>query len=107
MPLKCRLTHSSFQTKLLPVDLASGWLALSVLSHPIAALNAIDGYSILLTPDADKTGMATSISVSQESAGPEQSGHPTIEGNGNGDVQGKRGLQNFVCFQYSDTLVTY
>lgn len=107
MPLNWRLTHSSLQTKLLPVDLASGWLALTVLSHPIAALNAIDGYSILLTPDADKTGMDTSISVSEESAEAEQSGHATIEDNGNGDVQGKRGLQNFACFQHSDTLVTY
>ena len=109
MPIRGRLTLSSLQAKLLPVNLASEWLALTVLSHPIAALNAIDGYSILLTPNAYTTGMETSISVSKESAQPEQSSDPTTEDSGNVDDQGKggRGLQNFACFQYSDTLVTY
>jgi hypothetical protein len=115
MPVrKGRLTHSSLQTKSLPVDLLpSQWLALTVLAHPTAPLNTIDGYSILLTPDACETGMDMSISASAEaSAQPAQSGAPTnnIQDKGNnGDARGKgrRGLHNFACFQYSDTLVSY
>lgn len=83
------------------------WLALTVLSHPIAALNAIDGYSILLTPDADNTEMDKSISVSQESAEREQSSYTAIEDDVKGGAQGRKGLQNFAFFQYSDTLVIY
>jgi hypothetical protein len=97
---------SRFQTKILPAHLPSNWLALTVLSHPIAALDAKDGYSILLTPDTNDTGMDTSISVSEESAEPEQSNPTVIEDNGSG-AQGRSGLQNFACFQFSDTLVTY
>lgn len=83
------------------------WLALTVHAHPITALNTTDGYSILLTPAADNTGMGTSISVSEESAEQEQSINPDVETSVKGAEGGRRGLQDFACFQYSDTLVAY
>ncbi|KAF7505739.1 hypothetical protein GJ744_000505 [Endocarpon pusillum] len=99
-----------FHTKILPVDFSSRWLALTVQAYPIAALNAIDGYSIVLTADTDNIKAETSISISGESgesAEREPSTHATIEGNVKGASPGRRGLANFACFQYFDTLVAY
>jgi len=73
----------------------------------MTALNATDGYSILLTPPADNTEIDRSISVSGESADHAGSAHPAIEDNVKSTAQGRRGLQDFACFQYSDTLVAY
>ena len=94
------------QTKLLRVDPSSVWFALTVGAHPIAALETKDGCSILLTPTADNTGMSTSIPVSEESAEHGQSLRLAINDNVKG-VEQRRGLKDFACFQYSDTLVAY
>ena len=83
------------------------WLALMAYAHPIAALNATDGYSILLTPEADNARIDTSILVSEKSAGREQSVDTAIEDNVEGAARGRRGLHKFAFFQYSDTLVNY
>ncbi len=105
---KRRLTRFSLRTKALPVDCSSSWLALTIQAHPFAASNVLDGYSIVLTPEDDRTEMETTVSVSGESAEREQPTHTTIEGNVKGAGQEtRRGLQCFTCFQYSDALVAY
>lgn len=89
------------------MDSSSTWLALTVQAYPIAALNAIDGYSIVLTAEADNIEAETSISISGESAEREPSTHATSEANVKGASQGRRGLADFACFQYFDTQVAY
>lgn len=83
------------------------WLTLTVLAHPIAAIDATDGYSILLTPGAENTELDMSISVSEESTSEEQSLYLIHKDNVKGVAKGGRGLQNFAYFQYSDALVAY
>jgi hypothetical protein len=83
------------------------WLTLTVLAHPIAALNAKDGYSILLTPEVDNTENDESISESGGPAEQEQPTHASIDDNVKAARPRRKGLQNFACFQASDSLVAY
>lgn len=82
------------------------WLSLTVVAHPTIAVNSTDGYSIILTPEADNTAIDTPMLASEESAEQGESARTAIEDNVQGN-QGRRGLQNFACFQYSDSLVAY
>jgi hypothetical protein len=89
------------------VDSSKIWLALTVLAHPIAALNATDGYSILLAPEVDNTESDESISVSEGPAEQEQSIHANTDNNMKAAQPRRKGLHDFACFQYSDSLVPY
>lgn len=88
------------------MDSSRIWLALTTQAHPTTALDTVDGYSILLTPEIDKmrTGIATS--ESEESSEQEQPDRIGI-GMKVKDTGQRKGLQNVACFRYSDSVVGY
>lgn len=73
----------------------------------MAALNATDGYSILLTPDTGgSTQMAASVPASEETGDGEQAGAVGVERGGKGGDQ-VTGFRNFASFQFQDTLIPH